>query len=804
MKRLPLAAVLLLGLTSAALAQSAPHDPAMTYGMVPTVGQWNNWFEQKQDTLGYTPVNRGGDSMQGKLNTLAPTSSGAGFNLSPGSSPASPADGDLWTTNDGLYVRIDGKTVGPIRNGNVQGPSVSVVGHVPTFSTTDGSAIQDSGKSLPSGAIVGTTDAQTLTNKQIDASEITSGVIGYGFLPIGTTAGTVAAGNDSRIMGALQTTGGTMTGSIGANLGPEVAGLNVSGNTADAVYGIGVFNSGSGSATAFNVFANGLSGPNGVGAGQSADGSAFLYVQGHTYDFDKNGNLTGATNLATISSLAPIATSGSASDLSTGTVPSTRLPLPGASSTGAVLSSTAPANQFATGINTSGAVTYAQPSIGQISGAATVASTGSAADLTTGQLPCGRLANGGYYSSPFCYGAVGNGRSTDDTAAVQAAWNALQTAQAAGAQWGVLDLRGGTFAISAAITPTAGSSPFDLRITNGTIIPYGSYAGNLLDFSGATATTDVRFDNLSLNGWGQAANLLKLSPKSQGVWIDKDTFTGFTNSAIWDPTTAAGTELKITSNTIQGGTTTNVGTGVIISGNDAYVTGNVIRNVSVGIRTTNAAVTITGNHIYSVDINTPIADIWASTGLQMQINDNYIDEGYIYIEDPSRGQINNNKFLLAGAPAGGTVTTPRGSTVAFAPIILAPQSASFDMFDWTVVGNNFDNEGGGGPYSPVGVDTTNGSITSCQTTNMANNGFSGYNPKHTEPWIQGTLSGVTTLSIDFTAFIPWCSPQYIEGYTLLSAGSVTATGISGNVASLTTAASYTGTYSIRTTVNSLQ
>lgn len=204
MKRLPLAAVLLLGLISAALAQSAPHDPAMTYGIVPTVGQWNNWFEQKQDSLGYTPVNRGGDTMQGKLNTLAPTSSGAGFNLSPGSSPASPADGDLWTTNDGLYVRIDGKTVGPIRNGNVQGPSTSVVGDIPTFASTDGSTLQDSGKTLPSGAIVGTSDAQTLTNKQIDGSEITSGVIGTGFLPIGTTAGTVAAGNDSRINGALQ------------------------------------------------------------------------------------------------------------------------------------------------------------------------------------------------------------------------------------------------------------------------------------------------------------------------------------------------------------------------------------------------------------------------------------------------------------------------------------------------------------------------------------------------------------------------------------------------------------------------
>ncbi|MDR7037407.1 hypothetical protein J2X36_002154 [Methylobacterium sp. BE186] len=61
---------------------------------------------------------------------------------------------------------------------------------------------------------------------------------------------------------------------------------------------------------------------------------------------------------------AAVATSGSASDLSTGTLLAARLPLPTSTTLGGVKSSTAGVGQFATGIGTDGVITYATPAGG--------------------------------------------------------------------------------------------------------------------------------------------------------------------------------------------------------------------------------------------------------------------------------------------------------------------------------------------------------------------------------------------------------------------------------------------------------
>ncbi|HEY0120669.1 MAG TPA: hypothetical protein VGC14_02720 [Rhizobium sp.] len=129
--------------------------PNLTYSQVPTAGQWNLYFSQKQDALGYTPVNRAGDTMTGKLKVLSSSTSAAGINLAPGTGPTSPDDGDLWTTNTGLYVQIDGDTIGPIRNGNMSGPEVSVANNITAFADITGAIVKDSGVAI--GSLVQTT-----------------------------------------------------------------------------------------------------------------------------------------------------------------------------------------------------------------------------------------------------------------------------------------------------------------------------------------------------------------------------------------------------------------------------------------------------------------------------------------------------------------------------------------------------------------------------------------------------------------------------------------------------------------------
>src|SRR5882724_6796057 len=58
-------------------------------------------------------------------------------------------------------------------SGNISGPSSSVVGGIATFADGTGKLLKDSGRTLPTGQIIGTTDTQVLTNKTLSGTSNT-------------------------------------------------------------------------------------------------------------------------------------------------------------------------------------------------------------------------------------------------------------------------------------------------------------------------------------------------------------------------------------------------------------------------------------------------------------------------------------------------------------------------------------------------------------------------------------------------------------------------------------------------------
>lgn len=86
----------------------------------------------------------------------------------------------------------------------VTGPASSVNGRVVTFNGTTGKLVQDGGKTLPSGDVVGTTDTQTLTNKTISGIDNTITNIPNASV---TGLGSLALKSAVAVPGDLSTTG---------------------------------------------------------------------------------------------------------------------------------------------------------------------------------------------------------------------------------------------------------------------------------------------------------------------------------------------------------------------------------------------------------------------------------------------------------------------------------------------------------------------------------------------------------------------------------------------------------------------
>ena len=244
-------------LSFGAFAQSSP---SWYFGFVPTPGQWNALFAGKSDYLGALPLLTTGGTMTGRLVTAASTTSNAGFNCPQGAAPSSPINGDIWCTSLGLYVQINGGTVGPLGTGGGGGGSGTVttvsvatangfLGTVANASTTPAITIKTSVTGLLKGngtgvsaavgdvdfqnpiilTTTGTSGAATFSGDTLNIPQYAGGSSGTAFK---REFNSLASGGDATFTGTGSSTNLTTTSVTGTIYpGDYISGTGVTAGT---------------------------------------------------------------------------------------------------------------------------------------------------------------------------------------------------------------------------------------------------------------------------------------------------------------------------------------------------------------------------------------------------------------------------------------------------------------------------------------------------------------------------------------------------------------------------------------------
>ena len=271
-----------------ALAQSLPPWPITTYGYVATPAQWGQAFQLKQDYLGSAPCTVTGCIFTGPITLVPSTASFAGLNIAPGVAPTSPNNGDTWVTSAGLFVRVNGVTVGPLIGASGE---TLTAGSTATSGYTSGQILGSTGSVLSvysvsgTGSTVALTTSPSFTTPSLGVATGTSLALngcslGGAFLCVNGNL-FAAAINASAAMTVTSASGSAFavgpngstnpTFAVDGSAGSSVNGIKITGAGTGGTANISVTDSGSSSSLAINA-----KGPGTIAIGSVSTGAVTI------------------------------------------------------------------------------------------------------------------------------------------------------------------------------------------------------------------------------------------------------------------------------------------------------------------------------------------------------------------------------------------------------------------------------------------------------------------------------------------------------------------------------------------------
>jgi hypothetical protein len=242
----------------------------------------------------------GTGSFGGKLSTVASGTSAAGLNIPTGTAPSSPVSGDMWTTTDGVYVRIDSTTypLAVVADGP-GGLSADNVTSGILAGQYGGTGVNNSGKTITLGGNLTTSGAYGLTLTLTGATSVTLPTSGTLITSSVQSLGSLTSASSLDSVGTI--TFGTWNSDIGSKTFTHTIqigyGVTTSGTTKTINFGTG---GASGSTTALTF-------------GSTTSGAINTYVFGasgatNTATFYGTVNSSATTSFSAVSDTATAAT----------------------------------------------------------------------------------------------------------------------------------------------------------------------------------------------------------------------------------------------------------------------------------------------------------------------------------------------------------------------------------------------------------------------------------------------------------------------------------------------------------------